>query len=156
LDEAVGTRWAAVRKQNDEEALRAFRALFAPQLSAGREAQLELAERLAAGDRAKVIEAELLLTQLVVQTEDGQHAARALEALARLMARRGFREDALHYYQQLARDYPTTVVRDGKKGADFLNDLSTDKRFLPYLGEKAPLSRQQKFRAEEERDKNFQ
>ena len=42
-------------------------------------------------------------------------------------------EDAVGLYQQLGKEYPNVVVRDGKTGADFLMGLSTDKRLLPYL-----------------------
>jgi outer membrane protein assembly factor BamB/tetratricopeptide (TPR) repeat protein len=155
LDEAVDRKWAALRKEKDVEALRAFVALFAPQARAGREAMLELAEHLTATGMANVAEAELLLTRLAAHWEDGQHAAQAVEALARLMTRKGLLEDAVHYYQRLAREYATTVVRDGKKGADYLEGLSADKRFIPYLGEKTPFTGKSNFIAEEERDKEF-
>ena len=42
-------------------------------------------------------------------------------------------EDAVGLYLQLGKEYPNVVVRDGKTGADFLTNLLTDKRLLPYL-----------------------
>jgi outer membrane protein assembly factor BamB len=42
-------------------------------------------------------------------------------------------EDAVGLYAQLGNNYPNITVRDGKTGADYLNDLLTDKRLLPYL-----------------------
>ncbi len=147
LDEEIGKKGAALRPGKDTGALRAFVALFAPKVAAGREEQLELAERLLMGDRAAQLDAEALLLQLSAQADDRQQAAQALEALARLMVHRRLLEDALHYYQRLARDYPTTVIRDGKKGAEYLDDLATDKRFLPYLAQ-APAAGKVRWRAE--------
>src|ERR1051325_1206806 len=44
-------------------------------------------------------------------------------------------EDAAFFYRILSRDHGKVVVKDGKTGQDFYNDLATDKRFLPYLDE---------------------
>jgi outer membrane protein assembly factor BamB len=140
LDDEIARRWAALRKGTDTGALRAFVAVFAL-TATGREAQLELAERLMLGDKAAQTEAETLLTQLAAQAADRQKAAQALEALARLMVRQGQLEDAVVYYRRLAADYPTTVIRAGKKGAEYLDDLSTDKRFLPYLEKSPPVGK---------------
>src|SRR5260370_32120770 len=60
-------------------------------------------------------------------------AARAIENLARMMIRKGLLEDAAYYFRILGQDYPQTVIRDGKTGADLFNEQATDKRFLPYL-----------------------
>jgi hypothetical protein len=49
------------------------------------------------------------------------------------MVKSGMMEDAVGLYLQLGKDYPDVVVRDGKTGAEFLTDLLTDKRLLPYL-----------------------
>ena len=68
------------------------------------------------GDTASQLDAEALLTELAAQAEDKQKAAQALEALARLSIRRGPLEDALHYYQRLARDYPTTGRAQRQEG----------------------------------------
>src|SRR5262249_13098737 len=67
-------------------------------------------------------------------------AARALEALARLNTRKGLLDDAAYYYRLLGEKYPKVEVTTGRTGADFLEDLETDKRFLPYLGQPARFS----------------
>ena len=42
-------------------------------------------------------------------------------------------EDAVGFYKQLGTEFGNVPVRDGKTGAELLNELHTDKRFLPYL-----------------------
>jgi outer membrane protein assembly factor BamB/tetratricopeptide (TPR) repeat protein len=156
LDQEIDKRGAALRKGEDVAALRAFVATFSPAFAAGREAHLALAERLMDRDgKADLLEAEQLLLKLSAQTEDRPLAGRALESLARTLSRRGLIEDALQYYRTLARDYPTTVIRDGKTGAQIFEELKTDKRFVPYLDAVGEALGKQRFKAEEERDKNF-
>src|SRR5262249_6211970 len=41
------------------------------------------------------------------------------------------------YFRLLARDYAKVEVADGKTGAAILDELATDRRFLPYLTESA-------------------
>src|SRR5262249_51460873 len=79
------------------------------------------------------------LGMLRTQREDVQMAARAVEALARLMTRKNLMEDATHYYRVLGRDFAKVIVKDGRTGQDFYNDLATDKRLLPFLDEPSPL-----------------
>src|SRR5262249_7484868 len=81
----------------------------------------------------RFIEAEMHLLQLRRQKEDPQLAAQAVEALARLMARKGLMEDAAYYYRILGSDFAHVILRDGKTGLEWFRDLATDKRFLPYL-----------------------
>ena len=50
-----------------------------------------------------------------------------------MMVKNQLMEDAVGLYLQLGKDFPTVVVRDGKTGADYLTDLLTDRRLLPYL-----------------------
>src|SRR5262249_12750312 len=110
--------------------------LYGSQFAAGREARLELAERLLArNDPGDFLAAELHLEHLRLQRDEPPMVARALEALARLRTRRGLLEDAARCYQKLGRDFADTVIRDGKTGADFFHELATDKRFWPYLEE---------------------
>src|SRR5262249_7167927 len=45
--------------------------------------------------------------------------------------------DVVHYYRILERDFAKTVIRDGKTGADLFGEVTTDKRFLPFLEEPA-------------------
>ena len=69
------------------------------------------------------------------QRDDPKVAAQAVEALARLMVRKNLMEHAVFYYSQLGRDFAQVEIKDGKTGADFYNELTTDKRLLPFLGE---------------------
>jgi outer membrane protein assembly factor BamB len=134
LHDQVAREWQRVRAGDDVEGLERFAALFGTICPEGREARLRLAERLLEDrDRGHSLGAELALLQLRHEAEDPRLAARATEALARLMTRRGILENALFYYRSLARDYGAVEVRDGKTGADLLAELDTDKRFLPYL-----------------------
>src|SRR6185369_8899638 len=101
---------------------------------AGAEAQFRLAERLlTTGAEADAREAQALLSQLRSTADSVVVRAKATEALARVMFDAGLLEDAVGLYLQLGQDYPTVPVRDGKTGTDFLTDLLTDKRLLPYL-----------------------
>ena len=78
-------------------------------------------------------EAQTQLMRLWATADDPAYAAKAVEALARLMIRRGMLEDAVGLYSQLGTKYAGVVVRDGKTGADIYGELITDKRLLPYL-----------------------
>src|SRR5262249_36938211 len=97
----------------------------------------QLAERLM--EKNAFLETELQLLQLRSQQEDPKIGGRAVEALARLMTRQHLMEDAAYYYRILGHDFAKVVIRDGKTGADFFDELTTDKRFLPYLDEQVSL-----------------
>jgi len=133
LDREIARQWRALPAA-DLDALGRFVALFG---AAGRvelEARLTYAERLASEQaRGRYLEAELHLLALQRQRDEPQVAARALLALARLLTEKGQADDALYYYRQLAGEFPTTPVRDGKTGGDFLRELALDKRFIPLL-----------------------
>jgi outer membrane protein assembly factor BamB len=132
LEDQIAKQWADVRASSDLEKLRRFVAVFGSLFNVGIEARFQLAERLIRENA--FLEAELHLLQLRHQ-EDPPLAARAVEALARLMIRKGLLEDAAYWYRLLGRDYAKVVVRDGKTGADFAKTLATDKRLLAYLDE---------------------
>jgi outer membrane protein assembly factor BamB/tetratricopeptide (TPR) repeat protein len=132
LEDKIAEKWQTVQDTKDTQKLRDFVRVFGSLFTVGKEARLKLAERLIQEDA--FLEAELHLLQLRRQ-EDASLAARAVETLARLMIRKGLFEDAAYYYRLLGREYAKVVVRDGKTGADFFNELATDKRFLPYLDE---------------------
>jgi outer membrane protein assembly factor BamB len=140
LEKKIGDRWKEVRdaagSSPDLEPIRRFVSVFGVQSRVGREARLYLAERLMneTGPQT-LLEAEQQLLALRRQEEDRSLAGLAVEALAKLMARKGLLEDAAHFYRVLGRDFAKVVVRDGKTGADIFNDLATDKRFLAYLDE---------------------
>jgi outer membrane protein assembly factor BamB len=139
LENAVNQRWRELQKDKGTEKLRNFVAMFGTMCSAGRQATLLLAER--SMEQNLFLQAELYLDQLRFEEIEPEMAARALEALARLMTRKGLMEDAVHFYRLLRRDHANTVVRDGKTGLQIYNELATDKRFLPYLNDAdSPLS----------------
>jgi outer membrane protein assembly factor BamB len=138
LDEAIEGRWQAIRASGDVETIRKFVAVFGTNFRVGRDAQLQLAERLmATGTADDLTEAETKLQALCfspdLRKQDPATAAKAIDAMIRIYLRRGLYEDAVGFYKQLGTEFATVPVRDGKTGADLLNELFTDKRFLPYL-----------------------
>jgi outer membrane protein assembly factor BamB len=136
LEDEIVKKWQAV-KGSDLEALRRFVSMFGSAFSVGKEARLQLAERLIEENPVNtMLEAE---RHLLVLREQGDPAlaARAVDDLARLATRNGRLDDAAFYYRVLGRDYPDIVVRDGRKGSDLYEDLATDKRFLPYYDDRS-------------------
>jgi outer membrane protein assembly factor BamB/predicted negative regulator of RcsB-dependent stress response len=134
LEQRVANEWEAIRSANDLPRLREFVQVFGPYFKAGREGQLLLAQRLIeTNNEDDIRDAQKILLQVRATTEDRTIAARAMEMLARLMIRSGMLEDAVGLYTRLGTEYPDVTIREGKTGADFLNDLLTDKRLLPYL-----------------------
>jgi outer membrane protein assembly factor BamB len=138
LEDAIEKKWLAIRDGADVDAVRRFVSVFGTNFKVGREAQLQLAERLiAAGAPDDLTEAETKLQGLCfspeVRREDAPTAAKAIEAMIRIYMKRGLYEDAVGFYKQLGAEFADVKVRDGKTGADLLNELFTDKRFLPYL-----------------------
>jgi outer membrane protein assembly factor BamB len=136
LERLIARRWDEVRAAKGFAEMRKFVALFGAESRVGREARFALGERLMKESGTDDLpEAEQQFLTLARQRDDVPLAARATEALARLCSAKGLLEDAVSWYRTLGREFPETAVRDGKTGADLLNDLATDKRFLPYLGE---------------------
>jgi outer membrane protein assembly factor BamB/tetratricopeptide (TPR) repeat protein len=135
LEDLINERWNKLKESQPQPLpeLRKFVSLFGSLFGVGKEARLALAERLMEDtDVNSLLEAEQQLSLLRGEQEMPQIAARAIEALARLNTRKGLLEDAAYYYRQLGEKYPKVIV-DGKKGEEYLDDLATDKRFLPYL-----------------------
>ncbi len=132
LEEKIARQWQKVQADKDINALRHFVAVFGSLFTVGQEARIQLAERLM--EDKDYLEAELNLLELR-NRGDKQMAARAVEGLARLMTRQGLVEDAAYWYRVLGRDYSQVMIRDHKTGADFYNELATDKRLLAYLDE---------------------
>jgi outer membrane protein assembly factor BamB len=152
LEQQIARSWEEVQKSGDVEKLRQFVAMFGSLFRAGREARLQLAERLLEeNSRGSLLDAERNLLLLRGQKDDPQLAARAVEGLARLWTRQGLLEDAAYCYTILAREFGKVVVRDGKTGADLFDELATDKRFLPYIDAPAGGQVHGKIRAEVER-----
>ncbi len=134
LEDRVGQEWNKVRTGNDPKALAEFVRSFGDHFAVGREAQLVLAEtKLATNADEDAREAQSLLLKVWATAPERPLAAKAVEALARLMTRRGMMDDAVAMYAKLGEEFADVAVRDGKTGADFFNDLLTDKRLLPYL-----------------------
>ncbi len=134
LEDRVNKEWDAVKNADDLKRLREFVAVFGPYFASGADAQFLLADKLLqTNSDADAREAQTYLSQLRVTADDPAVRARATEALARLMVKNQLMEDAVGLYLQLGREYPKVVVRDGKTGADFMTNLLTDKRLLPYL-----------------------
>jgi len=133
LDAEIARRWQEVQASKDPKALPHFVAEFGSLFAEGREARLQLADRLI--NQGTFIEAELQLLQLRRLSDEPKVAARAVEALARLMTRKGLLEDAAYYYRILNKEFGQVIIRNGKTGAELYRDLGSDKRFLPYLDE---------------------
>lgn len=130
LESLIRQEWERVLASPNRESLRQFVTLFGMASDLGAEARLLLAEQyLAAGEN---VQAEMVLLPLQSQ-EKPQWAAAGLEALARLHARLGRMQDAIFYYRKLAERYPEVRLPNGKSGRQLLDELATDKRFLPYL-----------------------
>ncbi len=146
IEELIRQRWDKVRTEGNTRDLRDFVSIFGSVVTIGNEARFQLAERLTEEDAA--LEAELHLLQLRRHAEP-QLAARAVEALARLMMKKYLLEDAAHWYRVLGDEFAQVVVRDGKRGADFLNDLATDKRLLAYVDGSRPAWTSGRIRAKE-------
>ncbi|MFO0879083.1 MAG: PQQ-binding-like beta-propeller repeat protein [Gemmataceae bacterium] len=135
IEEQINQRWAKLKESRTAplDELRKFVGLFGSLFDVGKEARLTLAERLMEDtDVGSLLEAEQQLSLLRADAEKPEVAARAVEALARLNTRKGLLEDAAYYYRLLGERYPRVSI-DGKTGAEYLDDLATDKRFLPYL-----------------------
>jgi outer membrane protein assembly factor BamB len=150
----IRAKWADLHKSKDVDVneVRNFVKVFGSLFDVGKEARLYLAERLMEErDPNALLEAEQQLALLRGPQEKPELAARAVEALARLCTRKGLLEDAAYYYDVLGKKYADVVVRDGQTGARLLQELATDKRFLPYLERPAGLRVRGKVTATEER-----
>jgi outer membrane protein assembly factor BamB len=134
LEERVNKEWQDVLAKNDRKKLQEFVDVFGPYFPSGALAELKLAEmQIASGAEEDSRDAQVHLSQLRVTAEDPVVRARATEMLARMMVKNQMMEDAVGLYLQLGKEYPTVMIRDGKTGTDFLTDLLTDRRLLPYL-----------------------
>ncbi|MFQ3593114.1 MAG: PQQ-binding-like beta-propeller repeat protein, partial [Gemmataceae bacterium] len=134
LEAKIVERWNRLKADPSTKTddIRKFVSLFGSLFRVGREARFSLAERLIEDpDINSLLEAEQHLTVLRAEADE-TIAARAVEALARLNTRKGLLEDAAFYYRTLGEKYPNVTI-EGKKGSEYLDDLATDKRFLPFL-----------------------
>jgi tetratricopeptide (TPR) repeat protein len=134
LDKLIAERWEDTLKKSETSSLRQFVAMFGSQFAVGREARLQLAERLMEeSGTTSLLDAERHLIMLQGQHEDRTMAGRAVEAFARLLKRKGMLAEAAYAYKILGREFGDVVIRDGKTGADYVNELAADKFLLPYL-----------------------
>ena len=139
LEKLIADKWDKLRQTNDLQELRRFARMFGSVSAAGKEARLQLVDRLMeekdTNEDHPLLEAELELNQFRTGKHNPELAARATEALARLYTRKGLLEDAAYCYRKLGTEFAKVPVRDGKTGRDFYDDTATDKRLLPYLDE---------------------
>lgn len=134
LEARVQKEWDLVNEGKDLGRLREFVAVFGPFFASGIDAQFKLADvLLSTNNEADAREAQTHLSQLRSSSDDPTVRARATEALAQVMIKNRMMEDAVGLYVQLGKEFPNVVIRDGKTGADFLTNLLTDKRLLPFL-----------------------
>jgi outer membrane protein assembly factor BamB len=108
-------------RADDGRLLSRLVAVYGSLLPAGREARLQLADRLGADtDRGRFLEAESQLLRLLSDETNPERRNCALDLLARLSAKRGLPEDAVAHYRLLPQN-------------DALKECTADPRFLPYL-----------------------
>jgi outer membrane protein assembly factor BamB/tetratricopeptide (TPR) repeat protein len=155
LEKLIAEKWNKIRATNDLNELRAFVRMFGAASNAGKEARLELVERLMeqkeSGDEHPLVEAELELNQFRTGRHSPELAARATESLARLYTRKGLLEDAAYCYRKLGKEYGKIVLREGKTGQQIYDDdAATDKRLLPYLDDPLPLGSVHRFGSKKE------
>jgi outer membrane protein assembly factor BamB len=138
LEEELGRRLKDAQGRDDVRSLRDLAALCGDAAAVGHEARLRLAEALM-GQR-NYLESEVECERVRRRSEDPAQVARALEMLGRIMLARNLLPDAAYYYRLLRRDFGTTMLPDGRTGADVWDALSADKRLLPYLEESDPFA----------------
>ncbi len=156
LEDLINEKWSKLKQTSPTPLpdLRRFVSLFGSLFGVGKEARLALAERLMEDtDVNSLLEAEQQLSLLRGEQETPEVAARAIEALARLNTRKGLLEDAAYYYRLLGEKYPNVKV-DGKRGEEYLEDLATDKRFLPYLDQVGRYTTRSGFKIQADEDKS--
>src|SRR5262249_1775145 len=126
LEAEVDTAWRQARAASTRNSLVRFVALFGDCGTRGQEARLMLAERLIEDDApGRALEAEQHLLHLLRPAVDRLLTGRALDALVRLMLRKGLPEDALFYCRLFHRDRAEV-------------ELQADKRFLTLLQDAPP------------------
>ncbi|MFO0799887.1 MAG: hypothetical protein U0804_20650 [Gemmataceae bacterium] len=134
LEGRVAAEWDAVKGGTDLARLRDFVGVFGPYFPAGAEAELLLADRLTAtNDDTAAREAQLHLHRVRTTAADPKLRARATAELAALMVKAGLLDESVRLYLQLGNEFKDVPVVNGKKGEDYLTDLLTDRRLLPYL-----------------------
>lgn len=134
LEGRVAKEWDAVKGGTDLARLKEFVGVFGPYFPAGSEAELLLADRLiSTADDTDARAAQLHLHRVRTTAADPKLRARATAELAGLMVKAGMLDESVRLYLQLGEEFKTVPVSGGKTGADYLTDLLTDRRLLPYL-----------------------
>jgi len=134
LKAEIVDRWNKIKGKKDVPIaeLRGFVALFGSLFDVGKDARFALVDRLVEDTGVNsLLEAEQHLT-LLRNDKSAEVAARAYEALGRISTNKGALEDAVYFYRILGEKYGKVKV-NGKEGAEYLEELANDKRFLPYL-----------------------
>ncbi len=141
LEAKIADEWKAVEAKKDVGQYRSFVGMFDVPFRVGREARIRLADSLMENnDRGAFLEAELYLYQILGSEYRSEPASggRALASLARLEEKKTTVESmrlAAAYYRELGTHFANVPVRGEKTGKDLVNELATDKRFLPFLEE---------------------
>jgi hypothetical protein len=134
LEDRLAGEWKTVHATGDIEKIRGFVKLFGSAFVVGRQARLDLVERLlTAGKDQDLSEAQIQLYELKKIENGPEMVGKAVDGLARLMIRKGLMPDAIHFFRELNEKYGEIKIRDGKTGAEIYNEVITEKRFLPYL-----------------------
>jgi hypothetical protein len=122
MDEQVAKRQQAALADGSIVALRKFLSYFGPHTTADK-VRLALATRL--WNAGELLEAELLLTDLLESTKP-EIAAAATAQAARLLQDAGHIEEAAAMYAQLRGKFADVDTGDGKTGAQVLADLAPE------------------------------
>lgn len=136
LEQQIQKEWAKIVPSNHLDQWREFADFFGTLCDQGREAQLELAEKLIASKEEKALREAYLRLMTLRDDPKPLRVAKSIEAQARiylLLGQQDALENVVHFYQLLALHYPKLVIRDGKTGEELFLELATDKRFLPYF-----------------------
>ena len=104
LEKLIADKWNKLRETDDLKELRSFVRMFGSVSEAGKEARLELAERLMeqkdSADEHPLLEAELELNQFRTGKHNPQLAARATETAGPAVHGKGLLEDAAYCYRK--------------------------------------------------------
>ena len=151
LEAKIQSSWDQLQKKGATlDELKKFVAFSGSLFDVGREARLKLAERLLEDTSPNA----MLLAEQALQpvlTESPVLAARAYEILGRIYTNKNLLDDALWCYKKLGKEYGDVVIRDGKKGADFLKEANADKKFIALLSESKLIPEARKITVSEER-----
>lgn len=145
IEQSVLKRWEEV-KNDDIIKIRDFVRIFSGMFEVGNDAKMFLCDKLMNGTEEESREAEYMLLAARAG-EDQSLAARSVEVLARLYAKKNLLDDAMGMYAELGDRFAKTKLRDGRTGADLFGDVVVDPRFLPFLEPNAQVWAYNKMKA---------